>query len=65
MKFVVTAQVDDHTISVTAKSMKEAMAQAVEWKLVERFRDIIISHGTNRYSIEEFATRIANRGKSD
>jgi hypothetical protein len=65
MKYVVMAQVQDHTISVPAKTMKEAMAQAVEWKVVERFTDIVIRSGDDRYSIDEFAELMARGRKTE
>ena len=56
MSFVVKAYVDDHVLSVTTETAKEAFAKAVEWQVVEKFTDISISDGTKSPSIAEFSS---------
>ena len=60
MSFVVKAYVDDHVLSVTTETAKEAFAKAVEWHVAERFTDISISDGTKSYSIAEFSSVLAS-----
>ena len=59
MPFEVTARVDDHAVTVTAETAKEAFAKAVEWHVVHRFTDVTISDGIKTSSIVEFASRLA------
>ena len=37
MRFVVRAHTDDHTLTVTTATAKEAFAKAVEWHVTGRF----------------------------
>ena len=60
MPVVVKAYVDDHAMTVTTETAKEVFAKAVDWHLVERFKDISINDGTASYSIAEFATVLAS-----
>jgi hypothetical protein len=57
--FSVQATHDNHTLTVTAETAKEAFAKAVEWHVVERFIDISISDGSKGYSITEFSSTMA------
>ena len=59
MPFLVQATVDDHTLAVTAATAKEAFAKAVDWHVAERFTDISIYDGVEKYSIEEFSSVMA------
>ena len=45
MTFSVSARIDDHAVTATAETAKEAFAKAVEWQVVEKFTDISISDG--------------------
>jgi hypothetical protein len=56
MPFSVNAYVDDHTLSVSAETAKEAFAKAVEWHVVNKFPDVSISDGIKSYSIAEFSS---------
>ncbi|MBR1246135.1 hypothetical protein JQ609_04225 [Bradyrhizobium sp. AUGA SZCCT0169] len=60
MPFTVFADVDDHLVSATAESAKEAFAKAVEWQVVRKLADVTISDGIKHYSIDEFSSIIAN-----
>ncbi|WP_212489709.1 hypothetical protein [Bradyrhizobium sp. AUGA SZCCT0176] len=60
MPFTVFADVDDHLVSATAETAKEAFAKAVEWQVVRKLADVTISDGIKRYSIDEFSSIIAN-----
>ena len=60
MPFSVSAYVDDHLVSATAETAKEAFAKAVEWQVVSKLADVSISDGINRYSIDEFSSILAN-----
>jgi hypothetical protein len=57
--FSVQADHDDHTLTVTAETAKEAFAKAVEWHVVGRFIDVSISDDNERYSIAEFSSKMA------
>ena len=60
MTFSVNVRVDDHTVTATTETAREAFAKAVEWQVVERFTDISISDGIKSYSITEFAAVLAS-----
>ena len=45
MSFVVSAFYDDHTLTVTTETAKEAFAKSVEWHVVAEFADVSISDG--------------------
>jgi hypothetical protein len=69
MTFVVQAIIDDHTLSVTVETAKEAFAKAVEWQVVYKLTGIIINDGTRSFTIAEFSSAmapidIANTGKA-
>lgn len=57
--FSVQAYVDDHVLSTTAKTAKDAFAKAIEWRVVGRLADVSISDGTRSYSIIEFSSVMA------
>ena len=59
MPFLVQAIADDHTLTVTIETAKEAFAKAVEWHVVRRFTDIFINDGAKIYSIDEFLSVLA------
>ena len=70
LEFSVQAYVDDHVLSATAETAKDAFAKAIEWRVVGRLADVSISDGTRSYSIIEFSSvmalaEIANTIKSD
>ncbi|WP_192740830.1 hypothetical protein [Bradyrhizobium sp. OAE829] len=60
MPFSVSAYVDDHLVSATTETAKEAFAKAVEWHVVSKLADVSIRDGIKCYSIEEFSSIIAN-----
>ncbi|MBR1156576.1 hypothetical protein [Bradyrhizobium sp. JYMT SZCCT0428] len=60
MPFTVFADVDDHLVSATAETAKEAFAKAVEWQVVRKLADVTISDGIKRYSIDEFSLILAS-----
>lgn len=53
MPFTVKAYVDDHLLTSTAETAKEAFAIAVDWQVAEKMTDISISDGSQTYSIAE------------
>ena len=59
MSFSVQAYADDHALTVTAETAKEAYAKAVEWHFVEGFADVSISNCNKSYSIAEFSSTMA------
>ena len=61
MPFQVQGNIDDHALSVTTETAKEAFAKAVEWQVVQ-FADVSISDGTKSYTVTEFASFMAGRG---
>ena len=64
MPFEVKGRVDDHTVTVTAETAKEAFAKAVEWHVVDGFTDITISDGIKTSSIAEFSSRMETLPRS-
>lgn len=58
MPFSVYAYVDDHLVSMSTETAKEAFAKAVEWHVVRKLADISISDGVRKYSIAEFSSVI-------
>ena len=59
MPFSVNAYIEDHTLTVTTETAKEAFAKAVEWHVAEQFTDITISDGIKSFTIAEFASAMA------
>ena len=59
MSFLVEAYLDDHTLSATTATAKEAFSRAVEWQLTGRFNDVSISDSTTTYSIAAFSAAMA------
>jgi CTP synthase (UTP-ammonia lyase) len=59
MPFEVKAYVDDHIVTATAETAKEAFATAVDWQVVKKLPDVTISDGIKTSSIVEFASRLA------
>ena len=59
MPFSVSAYVDDHRVSATTETAKEAFAKAVEWHVVDGFTNISISDGIKSYSIDALASAMA------
>ena len=43
MSFTVIARADDHFVTASVETAKEAFAKAVEWQVVERLTNISIS----------------------
>ena len=59
MPFLVQANIDDHQLSATTETAKEAFAKAVEWHVVKRFTNVSINDGARSYSIPEFSSEMA------
>ena len=59
MAFVVQAHVEDHTLSATTETAKEAFAKAVEWQAIYEFPGVIISDGAISFRVTEFALAMA------
>lgn len=59
MPFMVRGFYNNHPLTLTSETAKEAFAKAIEWHLVERFTDISISDDIKEYTIAEFAARMA------
>lgn len=59
MPYLVQGRLDDITLTATTETAKDAFAKAIEWHVAERFADVTVSHGSNIYSIDEFALVIA------
>ena len=58
MPFSVQAYLDDHRLSVTTETAKDAFAKAVEWH-VERLSNVTISDGNKSYTVSEFSSAMA------
>ena len=59
MSYLVQARLDDHALSASMATAKDAFEKAIEWQARERFSSVTISHGHNTYSIDEFASVMA------
>ena len=59
MSFLVEGFLDDHTLSVTTATAKEAFAKAIEWHDSGRFSNVTISDGTDTHSIVSFPLAMA------
>jgi hypothetical protein len=59
MAFVVQAHIDDHTLSATTETAKEAFAKAIEWQVVHKLTRATISDGVRSFSITDFASAMA------
>jgi hypothetical protein len=59
MAFVVQAHIDDHTLSATTETAKEAFAKAIEWQVVHKLTHATISDGVRSFSITDFASAMA------
>jgi hypothetical protein len=55
MAFVVQAHIDDHTLSATTETAKQAFAKAIEWQVVHKLTRVTISDGVRSFSITDFA----------
>ena len=58
MPFSVQAYIDDHRLSVTTETAKDAFAKAVEWHF-ERLSNVTISDGNKSYTVSEFSSVMA------
>jgi hypothetical protein len=59
MTFFVEACIDDHCLSVTAASAKQALAEAVDWHIAKRLVGVTINDGERSYTLAEFADAMA------
>ncbi len=59
MAFVVQAHVEDHTLSATTETAKEAFAKAIEWQAVHKLTCVTISDGVRSFTITDFASAMA------
>ena len=60
MPFSVQAYIDDHRLSVTTETARDAFAKAVEWQAVHKFTGVTISDGVRSFTIAEFASAMAS-----
>jgi hypothetical protein len=65
MPFSVQAYIDDHRLSVTTETAKDAFAKAVEWHGAERFSNVTISDGNKSYTVSEFSSVMAHQQIAD
>jgi len=59
MAFVVQAHIEDHTLSATTETAKEAFGKAVEWQVVHRLTCVTINDGVRSFTITDFASAMA------
>jgi hypothetical protein len=59
MPFVVQAHTDNHTITVTTITAKEAFAKAIEWHISGRFTHISLSDNIKTYSLDAISLAMA------
>ena len=60
MAFVIQAHLEDHTLSATTETAKEAFAKAIEWQAVHKLTCVTISDGVRSFSITDSFLEIAN-----
>jgi hypothetical protein len=60
MAFVIQAHIEDHTLSATTETAKEAFSKAVEWQAVHKLTCVTISDGVRSFSITDFASVFGN-----
>ena len=60
MPFLVEGFLDDHTLSATFSTARDAFAKAIEWHDSGRFSNVTISDGLKSYSIVSFALAMAH-----
>ena len=58
MPFSVQAYLDDHRLSVTTETAKDAFAKAVQ-RHAERLSNVTISDGNKSYTVSEFSSAMA------
>ena len=58
MPFSVQAYLDDHRLSVTTETAKDAFAKAVQ-RHAERLSNVTISDGNKSYTVSEFSSVMA------
>jgi hypothetical protein len=54
---VIQAHIEDHTLSATTETAKEAFAKAVEWQAVHKLTCVTISDGVRSFSITDLHQR--------
>lgn len=59
MSFLVEGFLDDHSLSATIATAREAFAKAIEWHNSGRFSNVTISDGTDTHSIVSFPLAMA------
>jgi len=59
MAFVIQAHIEDHTLSATTETAKEAFGKAVEWQVVHKLTCVTVSDGIRSFSITDFASAMA------
>jgi hypothetical protein len=60
MSFLVEGFLDDHSLSATIATAREAFAKAIEWHDTGRFRNVTINDDSKSYSIVAFALAMAH-----
>ena len=60
MSFLVEGFLDDHSLSATIATAREAFAKAIEWHDTGRFRNVTIDDDLKSYSIVAFALAMAH-----
>ena len=55
MRFTVKAKVDDHVVSASVSTAREAFAKAIDWHVAQRLSDVVIACEDGIFSIMEFA----------
>ena len=59
MPFIVRGFYNNHPLTLTTETAKEAFAKAIGWHLVDKFTDISIGDDIKEYTIAEFAAAMA------
>jgi len=65
MRFTVKAKVEDHVISASAMTARDALAKAIEWHVAKKLSDVVITEGDETFSIMEFAEWVSRSERSD
>ena len=66
MRFTVKAKVDDHVVSASARTAREALAKAIEWHVALRLSDVVIVCEDDTFTVMEFAEWLSrSEGSAD
>jgi hypothetical protein len=65
MTYLIEGWIDDFRLEARAKTAKKAFAEAIEWHVAKQLSAVSIKDGSRSYSIEEFASAMAQQEIAD